>query len=46
LRAADQLRDRAELPAALAAAAAAARFGQCVLVHVRVRPDGYAAGNG
>jgi hypothetical protein len=31
------------LPAALAAAAAAARSGQCVLVDVRVRPDGYPA---
>jgi len=38
-----QVRDRAELPAALAAAVAAARSGQCVLVDVRVRPDGYAA---
>jgi thiamine pyrophosphate-dependent acetolactate synthase large subunit-like protein len=46
LRAADQVRDRAGLPAALAAAAAAARSGQCVLVDVRVRPDDYAAGNG
>jgi hypothetical protein len=39
----DQVRDRAELPAALAAAAGAARAGQRVLVDVRVRPDGYAA---
>ena len=38
-----QVRDRSELPAALAAAVAAARSGQCVLVDVRVRPDGYAA---
>ena len=38
-----QVRDRAELPAALAAAVAAARSGQSVLVDVRVRPDGYAA---
>jgi len=45
-RAADQVRDRAELPAALTAAATAARSGQCVLVDVRVRPDGYAASNG
>ena len=44
--AADQVRDRAELPAALAAAVAAARSGQCVLVDVRVRPDGYAASGG
>jgi thiamine pyrophosphate-dependent acetolactate synthase large subunit-like protein len=42
-QAGDQVRDRAELPAALAAAVAAARSGQCVLVDVRVRPDGYAA---
>jgi thiamine pyrophosphate-dependent acetolactate synthase large subunit-like protein len=39
----DQVRDRSELAPALAAAAAAARAGQCVLVDVRVRPDGYAA---
>jgi thiamine pyrophosphate-dependent acetolactate synthase large subunit-like protein len=38
----DQVRDRSALPAALTAAAAAARSGQCVLVDVRVRPDGYA----
>ena len=38
-----QVRDRSKLPAALAAAVAAARSGQCVLVDVRVRPDGYAA---
>jgi thiamine pyrophosphate-dependent acetolactate synthase large subunit-like protein len=42
-QAGDQVRDRPELPAALAAAVAAARSGQCVLVDVRVRPDGYAA---
>jgi len=42
----DPLRDRAALPGALAAAAAAARSGQCVLVDVRVRPDGYAALSG
>ena len=42
-QAADQVRDRSALPAALAAAVAAARAGQCVLVDVRVRPDGYAA---
>jgi thiamine pyrophosphate-dependent acetolactate synthase large subunit-like protein len=42
-QAGDQVRDRSELPAALAAAVAAARSGQCVLVDVRVRPDGYAA---
>ena len=43
LQAGDQVRDRSELPAALAAAVAAARSGRCVLVDVRVRPDGYAA---
>ena len=32
----------AALPAALAAAVAGGRSGQCVLVDVRVRPDGYA----
>ncbi len=37
----DQVRDRSALPAALTAAAGAARAGQCVLVDVRVRPDGY-----
>ena len=42
-QAGDQVRDRSELPAALAAAVAAARSGQRVLVDVRVRPDGYAA---
>jgi acetolactate synthase I/II/III large subunit len=36
-----QVRDRSALPAALTAAAGAARAGQCVLVDVRVRPDGY-----
>jgi thiamine pyrophosphate-dependent acetolactate synthase large subunit-like protein len=41
-QAGDQVRDRSALPAALAEAAAAARSGQCVLVDVRVRPDGYA----
>jgi thiamine pyrophosphate-dependent acetolactate synthase large subunit-like protein len=41
-----QVRTRSELPAALAAAVAAARSGQCVLVDVRVRPDGYAAVGG
>jgi hypothetical protein len=34
------------LPAALASAAAAARSGQCVLVDVRIRPDGYATLSG
>jgi hypothetical protein len=34
------------LPSALAAAVVAARSGQCVLVDVRVRPDGYATLNG
>jgi thiamine pyrophosphate-dependent acetolactate synthase large subunit-like protein len=42
-QAADPVRERSALPAALAAAVAAARSGQCVLVDVRVRPDGYAA---
>jgi thiamine pyrophosphate-dependent acetolactate synthase large subunit-like protein len=42
-QAADQVRDRAALPAALAEAVAAARAGNCVLVDVQVRPDGYAA---
>jgi len=40
-RAADQVGDRSALPAALAEAVAAARAGHCVLVDVRVRPDGY-----
>jgi len=34
-----QVYDRSELPSVLAAAVAAARSGQCVLVDVRVRPD-------
>ena len=34
-----QVSDRFALPSALAAAVAAARSGQCVLVDVRVRPD-------
>ena len=34
-----QVHDRSALPSALAAAVAAARSGQCVLVDVRVRPD-------
>jgi thiamine pyrophosphate-dependent acetolactate synthase large subunit-like protein len=34
-----QVGDRSALPSALAAAVAAARSGQCVLVDVRVRPD-------
>ncbi len=42
----DQVRDRSALPGALAAAAAAARSGQCVLVDVRARPDGYATLSG
>jgi thiamine pyrophosphate-dependent acetolactate synthase large subunit-like protein len=37
--AAGQVRDRSALPAALAAAAAVARSGQCALVDVRIRPD-------
>jgi thiamine pyrophosphate-dependent acetolactate synthase large subunit-like protein len=41
-----QVRDRAALPAALAEAVAAARSGQCVLVDVQVRPDGYPALSG
>jgi thiamine pyrophosphate-dependent acetolactate synthase large subunit-like protein len=45
-QAAGQVRDRSALPAALGEAAAAARSGQCVLVDVRVRPDGYQALNG
>jgi acetolactate synthase I/II/III large subunit len=44
-RAAGQVRERAELPAALAAAAAAARSGQCVLVDVRVQTLGSAGGH-
>jgi thiamine pyrophosphate-dependent acetolactate synthase large subunit-like protein len=42
-QAGDQVRHRSELPAALAAAVLAARSGQCALVDVRVRPDGYPA---
>jgi thiamine pyrophosphate-dependent acetolactate synthase large subunit-like protein len=42
-QAADQVRDRSALPAALAEAVAAARAGHCVLVDVQVRPDNYAA---
>ena len=38
--------DRSALPGALAEAVAAARRGQCVLVDVRVRPDGYATLSG
>jgi thiamine pyrophosphate-dependent acetolactate synthase large subunit-like protein len=45
-RAADQVRDRAALSAALAEAIAAARAGHCVLADVRVRPDGYLATGG
>ncbi len=45
-QAAGQVRDRSALPAALASAAAAARSGQCVLVDVRIRPDGYATLSG
>jgi thiamine pyrophosphate-dependent acetolactate synthase large subunit-like protein len=37
--AAGQVRDRSTLPAALAAAVAVARSGQCALVDVRIRPD-------
>ena len=37
--AAGQVRDRSALPAALAAAVAAVRSGQCALVDVRIRPD-------
>jgi thiamine pyrophosphate-dependent acetolactate synthase large subunit-like protein len=44
--AADQVRDRSALPSTLAAAIGAARSGQCVLVDVRVRPDGYATLSG
>ena len=46
LQAASQVRERAALPAALADAVAAVRSGHCVLVDVRVRPDGYAASSG
>jgi len=46
LQAASQVRERAALPAALAHAVATARSGQCVLVDVRVRPDGYATTSG
>ena len=42
----EPLRDRSALPGALAAAVAAARSGRCVLVDVRVRPDGYATLSG
>jgi acetolactate synthase I/II/III large subunit len=42
-RAADPVADRSALPDALAGAVAAARAGHCVLVDVRVRPDGYPA---
>jgi thiamine pyrophosphate-dependent acetolactate synthase large subunit-like protein len=45
-QAADQVRDRSALPAALAEAVAAARAGHCVLVDVQVRPDNYAAMGG
>jgi len=45
-RAADQVTDRSELPAVLADAAAVARAGHCVLVDVRVYPDGYPAPGG
>jgi thiamine pyrophosphate-dependent acetolactate synthase large subunit-like protein len=46
LAAGDQVRDRSALPGVLADAVAAARRGQCVLVDVRVRPDGYATLSG
>ncbi len=46
LQAAGQVRERAALPAALADAVAAVRSGQCVLMDVRVRPDGYATSSG
>jgi acetolactate synthase I/II/III large subunit len=42
-RAADQVADLSELAAVLADAAATARAGHCVLVDVRVCPDGYPA---
>ena len=42
----DQVRDRTVLRETLAAAAAAARSGRCVLVDVRGRPDGYATLSG
>jgi thiamine pyrophosphate-dependent acetolactate synthase large subunit-like protein len=45
-RADGQVADRSALPAALTDAVAAARAGQCVLVDVRVCPDGYSAPGG
>ena len=42
-QAGDQVRDRVGAARRAAGAVAAARSGQCVLVDVRVRPDGYAA---
>jgi thiamine pyrophosphate-dependent acetolactate synthase large subunit-like protein len=41
LRAAGPVAERSALTGALGEAAAAARAGECVLVDVRVRPDGY-----
>ncbi len=46
LQAPGQVRERAQLPATLAEAIAAARSGRTVLVDVQVRPDGYAATGG
>jgi thiamine pyrophosphate-dependent acetolactate synthase large subunit-like protein len=45
-RAVDQVADRSALPAALAEAVAAVRAGDCVLVDVRTRSDGYPAPGG
>jgi thiamine pyrophosphate-dependent acetolactate synthase large subunit-like protein len=41
-----QVTDRAALPAALTEAVTAARSGHCVLLDVRVRPDGYLSVSG
>jgi thiamine pyrophosphate-dependent acetolactate synthase large subunit-like protein len=41
-----QVRERTALREALADGVAAARSGQCVVVDVRVRPDGYASATG
>jgi thiamine pyrophosphate-dependent acetolactate synthase large subunit-like protein len=46
LQAPPPVRDRAQLPAALAEAVAAARSGRTVLVDVQVRPDGYLSVSG
>jgi thiamine pyrophosphate-dependent acetolactate synthase large subunit-like protein len=46
LQAPDQVRDRAQLPAALSEAVAAARSGRTVLLDIQVRPDGYLSVSG